>query len=127
MKTSKLVVIAVITCAAGFIGFETAAVAAPMTSAQNIAAGKSIAFNRTQGNCLACHVLPGGKMAGDVGPDLAVLPLKAIFKTKEKLVDFLYDPEKVIPHINMPQFGKNKVLTHHQMELVADYLWSLKG
>jgi len=42
MKTSKLVVIAVITCAAGFIGFETTAVAAPMTNAQNIAAGKSI-------------------------------------------------------------------------------------
>ncbi|WP_414041157.1 sulfur oxidation c-type cytochrome SoxX [Acidithiobacillus sp. M4-SHS-6] len=127
MKKSQCLAAAAIIAAVAFVGVDTVALAAPMTTAQNIAAGKSIAFNRTQGNCLACHVLPGGTMAGNVGPDLSVLPLKAIFKTKEKLVDFLYDPEKMIPHINMPPFGKNKVLTHHQMELVADYLWSLKG
>ncbi len=126
MKSSVLKTVAAL-CSISLLCASGVALAAPMTSAQNIAAGKSIAFNRTQGNCLACHILPGGKMAGNVGPDLSVLPLKAIFKTKEKLVDFLYDPEKVIPHINMPQFGKNKILTHQQMAQVADYLWSLKG
>ncbi len=92
----------------------------------DVAAGKAIAFNRSEGNCLACHVLPGGSMAGNVGPDLTHFPFKIVFHNRQKLVDFLYDPEKVIPHINMPQFGKNKVLTHKQMELVTDYLWSLQ-
>lgn len=108
----------------GAIALPTAAFAAP--SAADIAAGKSIAFNRSEGNCLACHVLPGGTMAGDVGPDLSHFPYTVVFHTRQKLVNFVYDPEKAIPHINMPQFGKNKVLSHHQIELVADYLWSLQ-
>ncbi|MEY2341320.1 sulfur oxidation c-type cytochrome SoxX [Acidithiobacillus sp. IBUN Pt1247-S3] len=108
----------------GAVALPTAAIAAP--SAADIAAGKSIAFNRAEGNCLACHVLPGGTMAGNVGPDLTHFPFKIVFHNRQKLVNFIYDPEKVIPHINMPQFGKNKVLTHHQIELVAGYLWSLQ-
>ena len=108
----------------GAVALPVAAVAAP--SATDIAAGKSIAFNRAEGNCLACHVLPGGTMAGDVGPDLTHFPFKIVFHNRQKLENFIYDPEKVIPHINMPQFGKNKVLTHHQITLVADYLWSLQ-
>lgn len=98
----------------------------PPINAANIAAGRAIAFNKAQGNCLACHVLPGGVQAGNVGPNLSELPIHVIFKNREKLVQFIYDPEKVIPHINMPRFGKDKVLTDHQIGLVTDYLWSLK-
>ncbi|MGC9238829.1 MAG: sulfur oxidation c-type cytochrome SoxX [Acidithiobacillus sp.] len=98
----------------------------PPINAANIAAGRTIAFNKAQGNCLACHVLPGGVQAGNVGPNLSELPIHVIFKNREKLAKFIYDPEKVIPHINMPRFGKDKVLTNHQIGLVTDYLWSLK-
>jgi sulfur-oxidizing protein SoxX len=104
----------------------TAASAAPAVN--NIEAGRTLAFNRAKGNCLACHALPGGTQAGDVGP---ALPMKGVtfqqmFQTKEKLVAFLSDPEKLFPYANMPEFGKNKVLTHQELEQVADYLWSLK-
>ncbi|PKY10629.1 sulfur oxidation c-type cytochrome SoxX [Acidithiobacillus marinus] len=109
------------------LSMDASAADAP-TNASNIQAGKAIAFNRAQGNCLACHALPGGTMAGNVGP---ALPMKGVtfqqmFQTKEKLVAFLGDPEKLFPYANMPEFGKNKVLTHTQLEQVADYLWSLK-
>ena len=94
----------------------------------SIQAGKAIAFNRAQGNCLACHALPGGTMAGNVGPALPMqgVTFQQMFQTKEKLVAFLGDPEKLFPYANMPEFGKNKVLTQTQLEQVADYLWSLK-
>jgi len=98
----------------------------PPMNATNIAAGRAIAFNKAQGNCLACHVLPGGVQAGNVGPNLSELPLHVVFKNREKLAKFIYDPEAVIPHINMPRFGKDEVLTNHQIGLVTDYLWSLK-
>lgn len=109
------------------LSMEASAADTP-TNAGNIQAGKAIAFNRAQGNCLACHALPGGAMAGNVGP---ALPMKGVtfqqmFQTKEKLVAFLGDPEKLFPYANMPEFGKNKVLTQTQLEQVADYLWSLK-
>ncbi|MBN2679544.1 sulfur oxidation c-type cytochrome SoxX [Acidithiobacillus montserratensis] len=109
------------------LSMEASAADTP-TNAGNIQAGKAIAFNRAQGNCLACHALPGGTMAGNVGP---ALPMKGVtfqqmFQTKEKLVAFLGDPEKLFPYANMPEFGKNKVLTQTQLEQVADYLWSLK-
>ncbi|MDD3761108.1 MAG: sulfur oxidation c-type cytochrome SoxX [Acidithiobacillus sp.] len=104
----------------------TAASAAPAVN--NIEAGRALAFDRAKGNCLACHALPGGTQAGNVGP---ALPMKGVtfqqmFQSKEKLVAFLSDPEKLFPYANMPEFGKNKVLTHQELEQVADYLWSLK-
>jgi len=102
------------------------AIAMANPSPADIAAGKAIAFNRGQGNCLACHVLPGGTQAGNVGPNLTHFTFQVVFHTRQKLADFLYDPEKTIPHINMPQFGKNRVLSPQQIHLVSDYLWSLQ-
>ncbi len=121
-----------ITCMTGLgISIGAAAADAPASvgsSASNIQAGRAIAFNRGQGNCLACHSLPGGSMAGNVGPALPMqgVTFQQMFQTKEKLVNFLADPEKLFPYANMPEFGKNKVLTQAQLEQVADYLWSLK-
>ncbi|MCE5361043.1 sulfur oxidation c-type cytochrome SoxX [Candidatus Igneacidithiobacillus taiwanensis] len=112
---------------AGALYFTASATwAAPAVN--NIEAGRALAFDRAKGNCLACHALPGGSQAGDVGP---ALPMKGVtfqqmFQTKEKLVAFLSDPEKLFPYANMPEFGKNKVLTQQELEQIADYLWSLK-
>ena len=108
--------------------FLVATAASATPAVNNIAAGRALAFDRAKGNCLACHALPGGTQAGDVGP---ALPMKGVtfqqmFQTKEKLVAFLSDPEKLFPYANMPEFGKNKVLTHQELEQIADYLWSLK-
>jgi sulfur-oxidizing protein SoxX len=114
-----------ITC---FCALPIATAADAPAGINNIEAGRTIAFNRAKGNCLACHALPGGNMAGNVGPALPMkdVTFQQMFQTKEKLVDFLGDPEKLFPYANMPEFGKNKVLTHTELEQVADYLWSLK-
>ncbi len=114
--------------AMSIVPFGASALAEGADMTKNIDAGRTLAFDRAKGNCLACHALPGGTMAGDVGP---ALPMKGVtfqqmFQTKEKLVAFLADPEKMFPYANMPEFGKNKVLTHEELGLIADYLWSLK-
>jgi sulfur-oxidizing protein SoxX len=108
--------------------YLTASAAWAAPAVNNIEAGRALAFDRAKGNCLACHALPGGNQAGDVGP---ALPMKGVtfqqmFQTKEKLVAFLSDPEKLFPYANMPEFGKNKVLTQQELEQIADYLCSLK-
>ncbi len=91
----------------------------------DIAIGKRIAFSRKEGNCIACHSLPGAAMPGNVGPRLGPW-IKTVFRTKHELTHYLYDPQGKIPHVVMPEFGKNGVLTEKQLQQVADYLWSLK-
>jgi sulfur-oxidizing protein SoxX len=94
-------------------------------SPADVAAGRKIAFARDKGNCIACHALPGAAMPGNVGPALGHW-IKSFFPTKQALVQYLYDPQAKIPHVVMPKFGKNGVLTEQQLQQVADYLWSLK-
>ena len=91
----------------------------------DIAAGQQIAFSRKLGNCIACHSLPGAAMPGNVGPRLGPW-LKHVFRTKAALEKYLYDPPAKFPHVVMPEFGKNGLLTDKQIQQVADYLWSLK-
>ncbi|MBE7563430.1 sulfur oxidation c-type cytochrome SoxX [Acidithiobacillus sp. HP-6] len=126
-RNKQLAQIALLLTGISCLGLGVNAAAAP-GNVSSIQAGKAIAFNRAQGNCLACHALPGGTMAGNVGPALPMqgVTFQQMFQTKEKLVAFLGDPEKLFPYANMPEFGKNKVLTQTQLEQVADYLWSLK-
>lgn len=33
-----------------------------------VAQGKKIAFDRKLGNCLGCHAIAGGNLAGNIGP-----------------------------------------------------------
>ena len=94
------------------------------TSPGDVEAGKQIAFSRKDGNCVACHVLPGAKMAGNVGPPLGPW-VKQAFQSKDEMVKYLYDPQARFPHTVMPPFGRNKMLTEKQLQQVTDYLWSL--
>ncbi len=102
-----------------------AGAAAHAASPAAIASGKKIAFSRKKGNCIACHSLPGAAMPGNVGPRLGPW-IKSVFRTKQDLVQYLYDPQAKVPHVVMPKFGKNDVLTETELRQVADYLWSLK-
>lgn len=95
-------------------------------SPDNIAQGKAIAFSRKLGNCVACHDLPGATMPGNIGPRLGPW-VRNVFRTKQQLLRYLYDPQGEIPYVVMPEFGKNKILTEDQLRAIADYLWSLKG
>jgi len=93
-------------------------------SPSDIAAGKQLAFSRKDGNCVACHSLPGADMPGNVGPSLGPW-IKQVFHSKEALVRYLYNPQATFSHTVMPPFGKNGMLSEKQLSQVADYLWSL--
>ena len=40
------------------------------TYSNDIAEGKKLAFDRKKGNCLACHMIDDGELAGNSGPPL---------------------------------------------------------
>lgn len=106
--------------------FGMTAAAHAQASASDIAAGKKIAFALKQGNCVACHSLPGAAMPGNVGPPLGPW-VRGVFHSRSDLVKYLYDPQGKFPHTVMPAFGRNKILTDKQLEQVAAYIWSLSG
>lgn len=89
-----------------------------------IDAGKNIAFNREKGNCLACHEIENGEFPGNIGPPLK--NLSARFKSKQALKDQIWDATQFNPATSMPPFGKNKILSRQEIDLLVDYLWALK-
>jgi len=89
----------------------------------DIAAGKAIAMDRAKGNCIACHVLPGGASPGAIGP--ALVAMKSRFPSKEALAKQIWDPTVRNPDTVMPPFGKHAILTEQEFNDVVDYIWSL--
>lgn len=101
---------------------STANAASP--SAKDIQEGKALAFSRKEGNCLACHMIPGGQQAGDIGPPL--IAMKARFPDRQKLFNIIWDSHKYFPGPAniMPPFGRNHILTKHQINLIIDFLYT---
>lgn len=95
--------------------------------AQRIEEGKKIAFDRSKGNCLACHALPGGDMPGNIGPKLPYpgMTMKQRFPDRAKLRAQIFNAAANNPNTVMPPFGKNRILTEDELEKVTDYIWSL--
>jgi len=85
--------------------------------------GKQIAFDRSLGNCLACHMVDDGESPGDLGPPMVAM--KARFPNRKDLYNRLWDASKLNPETRMPPFGKHMILTHEQIEKVIDYLYTL--
>jgi L-cysteine S-thiosulfotransferase len=94
------------------------------TTKQTSDAGKQIAFNREKGNCLACHEIENGEFPGNIGPVLKNLPSR--FKNKQQLHEQIWDATQFNPETSMPPFGKNKILSEDEIDLLVDYLWGLK-
>jgi len=86
--------------------------------------GKEIAFGRGAGNCLACHQMKGGNLAGNIGP--ALIAMQARYPDREDLEAVIYDPrDKFGDQTIMPPFGANKILTDEEIEKIVDYLYTL--
>ena len=88
--------------------------------------GQGLAFDRNKGNCLACHAIPNdpkAKSPGDIGPPL--VNMKARFPDRAKLYAQIFDATVINPKTAMPPFGKNKILTAKELELVTDYIHGL--
>lgn len=85
--------------------------------------GKSLAFDKNKGNCLACHAIPGdpsAKSPGNIGPPL--MSMKIRFPDRAKLRSQIWDATVASPKTSMPPFGKNKVLTEPEIDLITDYI-----
>ncbi len=85
--------------------------------------GGCLVIDRALGNCMACHVIAGTAMDGNVGP--ALRNLRQHFPNKQALFQQIYDPTIANPHTAMPPFGKDHILTKAQIREVVDFLWTL--
>ncbi|MEE8481967.1 MAG: sulfur oxidation c-type cytochrome SoxX [Acidiferrobacterales bacterium] len=88
--------------------------------------GGCVATDRKGGNCHACHYFKGLEktrlQAGDIGPALA--GLKKRFNQKQ-LKARIYDATKATPTSSMPPFGRHKILSGKEIDLVVDWLMTL--
>lgn len=95
-------------------------------TAQKEETGKDIAFNRTKGNCLACHAMPtvpDAESAGLYGPPL--IAMSARYPDKAKLRAQIWDATVNNPSTSMIPFGKHGVLTEQEIDKVTDFVYGL--
>lgn len=89
-------------------------------------AGRKIAFDRSEGNCLSCHAIPGdpeAESAGNIGPPLAMI--KERYPDRAKLRAQIWDPTQANPRSSMPPFGKHRILSEQQIDQVVEYVQGL--
>jgi sulfur-oxidizing protein SoxX len=103
--------------------FSFAPSVASAEGASTIDEGKELAFNRKKGNCLACHKIAGGQLAGNIGP--ALVNMKARFADKAKLRSKIFDATVTSPNTIMPPFGKHKILSKSELDKVVEFIYSL--
>jgi sulfur-oxidizing protein SoxX len=104
-------------------GAVVAVSAAQATAPERIAAGKSLAMERSKGNCLACHSIEDGELPGTIGPPL--LAMKVRFPERETLTRQICDATLRNPDSRMPPFCRHRILTRDEVELIVDYLYTL--
>lgn len=99
------------------------AVSAGPAAGSVVEEGKSIAFNRKKGNCLACHAVEGGQLAGNIGPPLVAM--KARYPDKAKLRAQIWDATKANPNSIMPPFGRHKILSESEIDKIVEFVYTL--
>jgi sulfur-oxidizing protein SoxX len=85
--------------------------------------GKDLAFDRAMGNCLACHMIAGGDLPGNIGPPL--IGMAARFPDKAKLKAQIYDARVANPNTIMIPFGPMGILNDEQLDKVVDFISTL--
>jgi L-cysteine S-thiosulfotransferase len=93
--------------------------------APNVAAGRQLAFEIAKGNCPACHMFPEDPRAdtlANIGPPL--LAIRSRFPDRAQLRGRLWDPMQTNPNTVMPPFGKHRILSSDEIELIIDYLYT---
>jgi sulfur-oxidizing protein SoxX len=85
--------------------------------------GKRIAFDRTQGNCLACHMIADGELPGNTAPPL--IAMQARFPEIGRLITQISNPLEANPNSMMPPFGLHNILTEDEINKVTEYLYTL--
>jgi sulfur-oxidizing protein SoxX len=88
--------------------------------------GKALAFDKTKGNCLACHgmpTVPDAESTGLYGPPL--IAMSARFPDKAKMRAQIWDASVANPSTSMIPFGKHGVLTEQEIDKVTDFVYGL--
>ena len=82
-----------------------------------------IMTNPNIGNCTACHAIPADSkiVAGDIGPPF--IGMKARFPDIAKLKAAIADQKVFAPDTIMPPFGRLKLLTPEQIDVVAQHIY----
>ena len=91
--------------------------------AADLAQGKNLAFDRKKGNCLACHQIAGGTLAGNIGPPL--IAMKARFPDYDKLRAQINDARTNNPNTIMIPFGPHAVMSGKEIDLVTKFIHTL--
>lgn len=97
---------------------------APIVAADALP-GARIAHDVGKGNCLACHMIPGDPAAitsANIGPPL--IEMKTRFPDRQRLRDQIWDATKTNPETVMPPFGRNRILTDVEIDLLVEYLYA---
>ena len=92
-------------------------------TAEALEQGKTIAFTRAKGNCLACHVIEGGELAGNYGPPLLMMQIR--FPDRAELRAQIWDASIREPTTRMPPYGRHRILTEEEIDLLVDFIYSL--
>ena len=101
-----------------------AALSITTAGAQSGAAdGQRLAFDRGKGNCLSCHEIKGGDLAGTIGP--ALKDIKSKYPDRNELFAILSDETRRNPQTAMPPFGRNRILTEQEISAIVDFLQTL--
>jgi sulfur-oxidizing protein SoxX len=93
---------------------------------ERVASGRQLAFDFNKGNCLACHSVPRDPKAAtlaNIAPPLVMI--KERFPEREVLRRQIWDPTQRNPNTVMPPFGRHKILSEDEIELIIDYLYTL--
>ena len=115
--TTTASIVALISCLGFIPGIASA------DEGADIAKGKELAFDRKKGNCLACHQIEGGTLAGNIGPPL--IAMKARFPDYDKLRAQIYDARKNNPNTIMIPFGPHAVMSTKEIDLVTNFIHTL--
>jgi len=92
-------------------------------TAARLTAGKKLAMARNKGNCLACHAIADGELPGNIGPPLMYMQQR--FPDRAQLRAQIWDPTVRNPDTVMPPFGKHRILSDDEIDLIVDYLHTL--
>jgi sulfur-oxidizing protein SoxX len=123
MRVNALVVPIVVTV------LQCAALSASANAASEehrVEEGRRLAHDFRKGNCLACHAMPTDPTAitkANIGPPLS--HMRERFGSREVLQSQIWDAGNRNPNTVMPPFGKHKILTNDEIELIIDYLYTL--
>jgi sulfur-oxidizing protein SoxX len=106
------------------LGISSVAVAAE--AAKEPLPGRAVVFDKSKGNCLACHAIPNDPKVvspGNIAPPFIMM--KDRYPDRDKLRAQIWDSNKANPKTSMPPFGKHRILTEQEIDQVVDYIQSL--